>query len=103
MSIVRRSVVAAAACLLAGCANLEFAKTGCDQGAQTFAEMSSCLKAVVDRMYTPRPQYSPELSLYLAQERHIAERIGANRISDFDGRVELRKIYLALREQKAAP
>jgi len=103
MIFVRMSVVAAAACLLAGCANLEFAKTGCDQSAQTFAEMSSCLKAVVDRMYTPRPQYSPELSLYLAQERHIAERIGANRISDFDGRVELRKIYLALREQKAAP
>ena len=103
MIFVRMSVVAGAACLLAGCANLEFSKTGCEQSAQTFPELSTCLKAVVDRMYTPRPEYSPELSLYLAQERHIAERIGANRISDFDGRVELRKIYLALREQKAAP
>lgn len=53
-------------------------------------------------MYTPRPQYSPELSLYRAQERHIAERIGANRISDFDGRVELRGACLALQKQRAA-
>ena len=103
MSIVRRSVVAAAAaCLLAACANLEMSKTGCDQSGQTFAEMSSCLNAVVERMYTPRPQYSPELSLYRAQERHIAERIGANRISDFDGRAELRGAYLALQKQRAA-
>jgi hypothetical protein len=102
MIIVRTSVAAVACCLLAGCANLEIARTGCEQSTRTFAEMSGCLKAVVDRMYTPRPQYSPELSLYLAQERHIAERISANRISDFDGRVELRGLYVALQKQRAA-
>ena len=103
MSIVRRSVVAAAACLLAGCANLEFSKTGCEQSAQTFPEMSTCLKAVVDRMYTPRPQYNPALSLYLAKVEQLTERVRIDQISDFDARAELQRNYVTLMEKKAAP
>jgi len=102
MIAVRMSIAAAAASLLAACANLEMSATGCEDSTRTFPEMSGCLKKVVDGMYTPRPQYSPELHLYLAQERTLHERVGARQISDFEARVELRRNYVALREQKAA-
>jgi len=101
MIAVRMSVAAAATCLLAACANLEMSETGCEDSTRTFPEMSGCLKTVVDRMYTPRPQYTPELHLYLTQERYLYERVSAKQISDFEARVELRNAYVALREQRA--
>ena len=101
MITLRITVAAAATCLLAACANIEMSETGCERNTQTFPEMSGCLKQVVDGMYTPRPQYTPELNLYLVQERILYERVGIKQISDFEARVELRKLYVALREQKA--
>lgn len=103
MISVRMSVLAVACCVLAGCARLGTTQTGCEQSTQTFPEMASCLKVVVDRTFTPRPQYDPALSLYFAKVVQLTERVRIDQISDFDARVELQRNYVTLMEKKPAP
>ena len=101
MSALRMSILAVS-CVLAGCHGKTITQTDCESSTQTYAELSSCLKVAVDRMYTPRPQYAPELNLYLMKSAELAERVKADATSDFNGRVELQALYVTLREQKAA-
>ena len=103
MITVRMSVFAVACCVLSGCARVGTTQTGCEQSTQTFPEMASCLKVVVDRRFTPRPQYNPELSLYFAKVGQLTERVSIDQISDFDARAELQRNYVTLMEKKAAP
>jgi hypothetical protein len=103
MITVRISVAAVAFCLLAGCARVGTTQTGCEQSTQTFLEMASCLKVVVDRTFTPRPQYDPALSLYLVKIEQLTERVRIDQISDFDARAELQRNYVTLMDKKAAP
>ena len=65
--------------------------------------MASCLKIVVDRTFTPRPQYNPALRLYFAKVVQLTERVRIDQISDFDARAELQRNYVTLMEKKAAP
>jgi hypothetical protein len=101
MIAVRMSVLAVASSLLGGCAVLDYLEgpqPGCRESTQTFAEMAGCLKGEVDRSYTPRPAYSPEVSLYFSKASYLADRVNANLISDYEGRIELQKAYVALRD-----
>jgi uncharacterized lipoprotein YajG len=102
MITVRMTVLAVAACLLAGCARVGTTQTGCEQSTQTFPEMTACLKTVVDRTFTPRPQYDPALSLYFAKVVQLSERVRIDQISDFDARAELQRNYVTLMDKKAA-
>lgn len=103
MITVRMSVVAVACCVLAGCARVGTTRTGCEQSTQTFPDMASCLKVVVDRTFTPRPQYNPALSLYFAKVEQLTERVRIDQISEFDARAELQRNYVTLMDKKAAP
>ena len=93
------SFFAVACCLLAGCARVGTTQTGCEQSTQTFPEMAGCLKTVVDRAFTPRPQYNPALSLYFAKIEQLTELVRIDQISDFDARAELQRNYVTLMEK----
>jgi hypothetical protein len=88
--------------VLAGCAGDGITQTGCEESTRTFPDMQNCLKMAVDRRYTPRPQYNPDLHLYLVKTDYLAERVRTNQLSDFEGRVELQRLYVALQAQKMA-
>jgi hypothetical protein len=99
---VRMSVLVVAAALLAGCAAKTMTRTGCEESTQTFEALESCLKVAADRLYTPRPQYTPELGIYLAKAGYLSDRVKANLISEFNARAELQRNYVVMLEQKAA-
>lgn len=100
MSTVRTSVVVIASGLLAACANFSTTETGCEQSTQTFAEMETCLKVAAERLYTPRPAYTPELNLYFVKAVEVADSVRNNRRNEFEGRAELLRNYIALRDHK---
>jgi len=101
MTTFRMSVLAATVCLLAGCAGMTMTRTGCEESTRTFRELESCLKVAADRLYTPRPQYAPELGIYRVKAGHLAERLKADQISEFNARAELQTNYVVMLEQKA--
>jgi hypothetical protein len=101
MITARMSVLSVACCLLAGCANFSTTETGCEQSTQTYAELEACLKVAAEQLYTPRPAYTPELNLYLVKAVGVADSVRSNRRSEFEGRAELLRNYIALRQSKA--
>jgi len=101
MIAVRTFALAAAACLLAGCAYHRTTQTGCEESTQTFPEMAGCLKSRIANAYTSREQDSPNLRLYSIKADQISERVRKDLISDFDGRAELQALYVDLRIRTA--
>ncbi|MCC6209523.1 MAG: hypothetical protein IT513_00620 [Burkholderiales bacterium] len=88
-----------ASCLLAGC-GYEYhrpTQTGCEESTQTFAEMEGCLKKAVASAYTAREQASPDVRLYYIKADDVAQRVRKDLVSEFNGRVELRQLYVDLR------
>jgi len=100
-SIIRTLVLAAAACLLAGCAYHRTTQTGCEESTQTYPEMEGCLKGRIANAYTASERDSPDLRLYFIKADRISERVRKDLISDFDGRVELQALYVDLRIRTA--
>ena len=99
MSAVRSTLFVVASCLLAGC-GYEYhrpTQTGCEERTQTFAEMEACLKNAVASAYTAREQASPDVRLYYLKADNVAERVRKNITSEFNGRAELRQLYVDLR------
>lgn len=99
MSAVRSTLVVLASCLLAGC-GYEYhrpTQTGCEESTQTFAEMESCLKNAVASAYTASERASPDVRLYYIKADDVANRVRKNLTSEFNGRVELRQLYVDLR------
>jgi glycogen synthase len=99
MSAVRTITVVFASCLLAGCMFPYHGttQTGCEESTQRFAEMEACLKQAVANAYTAREQSSNDVKLYFIKADDVANRVRKDVISEFNGRIELRQLYVDLR------